>query len=455
MSDIRHAEAGPDTAAHRGPGSMLARLVGRHGAAAAALGIRLGAAGLAYLLQIVLARSLGSADYGIFSFAWSLVTISGFLATLGFGQIAVRFLAQYHHEGRHGLAQGFLRTGLAATLCGSIAIIIGVLLFRPIIERGYGELCSMILTIGLFCIPFFALTDFMEGIARSQGWTIRALVPPYIVRQGTLLVLLLAALAIGRKTGAEAAMGGAFLATVLAAATQVALLAGKLRQVAPPAQADYAIGTWAEAARPTLLSDLALLARQNTDLMILGLLAPPEVLGHYFAATRVASLLGLIDFAIGAAFGHRFARAAREEVRVSGAPALGGLYYEARRLSGLPGLAAAAILVIAAPFVMELFGPAFTGAVVPAQILLTAGGLKLMTGPAEDALSMAGHPEAVWHANAVAALLMALLCLLLVPEWQAMGAALAAAGGLLGANLMLLRSLRAHLGITPFRRDAA
>ena len=49
----------------------------------------------------------------------------------------------------------------------------------------------------------------------------------------------------------------------------------------------------------------AALARQNIDLILLGLMAPPEAVGTYFAATRVASLLGLIDFAIGAAFGHR------------------------------------------------------------------------------------------------------------------------------------------------------
>ncbi|OYU50341.1 MAG: hypothetical protein CFE31_01955 [Rhizobiales bacterium PAR1] len=455
MSDSQHAGGNPEKAGATHLLAVVMRLYARHGAAAAALGVRLSAAGLAYLLQIVLARSLGSADYGTFSFTWSLVTIGGFLATLGFGQIAVRFLAQYHHDGQHGLARGFLRAGLAASLIGSLVIACAALLMRPALEQGYGELCTATLTIGLISLPFFALTDFMEGVARSQGWTIRALVPPYIVRQGLLILMLLVALVIGRKIGAETAMLGALIATFLAALTQAALLIGKLKAAIPREPAYYAFNIWNEAARPTLLSDLALLARQNMDLIVMGLLAPPEAVGLYFAATRVASLLGLIDFAIGAAFGHRFARAARED-GTSGTPTqLGSLYAEARRLTSLPGLLAAVLLMLGAPIFMLLFGPAFAAAVVPAQILLAAGGLKLLIGPAEDALSMAGHPETVWRANAIGALVMTILCLMLTPHWQALGAAFAAAGGIIATNLMLLRGLKEHLGIAPLQRTSA
>lgn len=423
----------------------LSRLIHRHGAAGGALGVRLGAAGLAYLLQIVLARSLGSADYGTFSFAWSLVTIGGFLATLGFGQIGVRFLAQYHESGQHGLAWGFLLTGLSASLAGSLAIAIVALALFPLIENGYGALCCHVLAIGLIALPFFALTDFMEGVARSQGWTIRALVPPYLVRQGAIMLLLLMALVVGRQVTAETAMIAALAATITAALVQAALLVDKLDEVLPPAPATYDLAEWRKAARPTLLSDIALLARQNIDLILLGLMAPPAAVGLYFAATRIASLLGLIDFAVSAAFGHKFARAAKEE------GGLAALYAEARRLTFGPGLLAALVLILAAPLIMMLFGPDFATAVLPTQILLLAGAIRLAIGPAEDALSMAGHPEAVWRANAIGALVMAILCLLLTREMQAAGAALAAAGGTVAASLMLAINLRRHLGVSVWR----
>ena len=419
------------------------RLLFRHGAAASALGVRLGAAGLAYLLQIVLARSLGSADYGTFSFSWSLVTIGGFLATLGFGQIGVRFLAQYHQAGEHGLAQGFLRTGVVISLVGSLGMACFALALTPIVARGYGELCTHVLAIGVVALPFFALTDFMEGVARSQGWTIRALVPPYIIRQGSIIVILLAMLIAGKAVNADHAMLAALAATMLAALAQMLLIAGKLRKAIPAAPARYDFPVWQQAARPTLLSDIALLARQNIDLIVLGLVAPPSSVGLYFAATRIASLLGLIDFAVGAAFGHRFARAAREGESGD----IARLYAEARRLTLGPGLLAALMLILAAPLIMKLFGPDFAGAVAPTQILLAAGAIRLAIGPAEDALGMAGHPETVWRANAIGALVMAILCLLLTRDGQATGAALAAAGGIAASSVMLVLGLRRHLGI--------
>lgn len=428
------------------------RLVDKHGATAGALGIRLAAAGLAYLLQIVLARSLGSSDYGTFSFAWSLVAIGGFLATLGFGQIAVRFLAQYHQSGQYGLAHGFLRAGVSATVIGSLVVALLAMAAFPYIEQGYGQLCVSCLAIGVIALPFFALTDFMEGVARSQGWMIRALLPPYIIRQGAIIVMILTALAAGLSMNAKVAMTVALSATVLAAIMQMVLITGKLRAALPAAPASYDFPEWRRAATPTLLSDLALLARQNIDLIILGLMAPPAAVGLYFAASRIASLLGLIDFAVGAAFGHRFARAAQETAssRTAPSPALERLYAEARRLTFGPGLLTALLLIIAAPLVLSLFGPDFASAVLATQILLAAGTLRLAVGPAEDTLSMAGHPETVWRANAVGALVMAILCLLLTREWQANGAAVGAAGGALASAAMLALGVRRHLGFWPF-----
>jgi len=431
----------------------VSRLLAQYGPAAGALGVRLGAAGLAYLLQIVLARALGASDYGTFSFAWSLVTIGGFLATLGFGQIAVRFLAQYQQAGQHGLARGFLRAGLTATFLGSLTMAGMAIILSPVIEAGYGYLCRTVLGIGLIALPFFALTDLMEGVARSQGWTIRALVPPYLVRQGAIIVLVvLATIAGGGSMNAETAMFAALSATVTAMLVQAGLLVNDVDRIFPPADPVSDMPGWRAAAIPTLLSDLALLARQNVDLIVLGLLAPAASVGLYFAATRLASLLGLIDFAVGAAFGHRFARVhdANRDPR-----ALAPVYVEARRLTFLPGLAAALVLIALAPFILRLFGPDFEAAVLPTRILLLAGALKLALGPAEDMLNMAGQPESVWRANAIGALVMAILCLLLARDLGPTGAAIAAMAGTSATLIMLAIAFQRHLGFWPFASGRA
>lgn len=445
-----------ETEAHkpRQQHTLLANMAARlpfslHFGAISALGVRLGAAALAYLLQIVLARSLGADDYGTFSFAWSVITIGGFLATFGFGQIGVRFLAQYHENSASALAHGFLRAGLAATLCGALIACLLIVMLFPFVEHHYGALCETILAIGLIALPFFALTDLMEGLARSQGWTIRALLPPYILRQGGIILILLGAMLVGHRIGTEFAMKAALIATIFAALAHSALILPPLLRLFPREKPAYDWPTWREAARPTLLSDIALLARQNLDLILLGLLANAYAVGIYFAATRIASLLGLIEFAVGAAFGHRFARLAHEAglAHKEGGTALRQTFAEARRLTFIPGLIGTGVLMLATPLILSLFGPEFRTAIPMTLLLLAAGGVRLLFGPLEDALTMSGHPPAVWRANAVGALVMTILCLLLCRDYTALGAAIAAASGSVATLIMLVLAARNHLGL--------
>jgi O-antigen/teichoic acid export membrane protein len=412
-------------------------------AAFGALGVRIGAAGLAYLLQIVLARSLGAAEYGTFSFAWSLVTMGGFLATLGYAQVAVRFLAQYQQTGDMAHAHGFIRQALLMTALGSALAIGGLLLIFPAIEWGWGSLCCAALTIGLMALPFFALTDVLEGFARSQGWTIRALAPPYLLRSGGLMLMLLIAVGAGMKIDAILAMKFALLATALACLAAGWLIVRPLLAALPAAQPAYAGRIWLANARPTFLADLALLARQNIDLVVLGLVAPAATVGIYFAATRIASLLGLIEFALGAAFGHRFARAQQSGT-------LHEVWREAWRLSAGLGLVSAIGLMALAPFILSLFGPDFVAATLAVEILLIAATIKLLIGPMEDLLSMNGHASDVWRANAFGAAAMLIGCLIFAPLLHATGAAIGSAIGALTAAYFLTQASKERLGLSPF-----
>jgi O-antigen/teichoic acid export membrane protein len=309
-----------------------------------------------------------------------------------------------------------------------------------LVERGYGVLCCAVLTIGLLALPFFALTDLVEGFARSQGWTFRALAPAYLVRTGLLITGLLVALSLGVAINATFAMSLALAATVGAAFLQIGWTMPALMQLFPATAAQSTLREWYQQAFPTLLSDLALLARQNIDLIVLGLLAPPATVGLYFAATRIASLIGLIEFAIGAAYGHRFARA-----KVDAATDGDATFREARRLMLVLGLGGAIGLSMVAPLILRLFGPAFDAALVPVLILLAGAGLRMALGPMEDRLQMAGFAQDVWRANLIGALVTAVGCLSLAGSYGAIGAAIGASLGGLAATLMLALAFRRNL----------
>ena len=72
--------------------------------AALAFAIRIASAGLLYLSQIVLARWMGSFEYGIFVFVWVWVLILGGLSTLGLSIVLIRYIPEYLE--RHLLGVG-------------------------------------------------------------------------------------------------------------------------------------------------------------------------------------------------------------------------------------------------------------------------------------------------------------------------------------------------------------
>ncbi|GMA77372.1 hypothetical protein GCM10025880_37890 [Methylorubrum aminovorans] len=96
--------------------------------AASALGVfavRIGAAGFAYGAQVLMARMMGGAEYGIFATVWVWIAILGHTATFGLSQGACRFLPADQATDRLDSVRGFLLGGALASLGGGLVLSLG------------------------------------------------------------------------------------------------------------------------------------------------------------------------------------------------------------------------------------------------------------------------------------------------------------------------------------------
>ncbi len=436
----------PATAtAATGPLARLAALLAGHGSALAALGVRVAAAALGYGMQIVLARLLGAAEYGAFAYAWAWLAIAGFSATFGLGQTAVRWLAHYHETGDRARERGFVRWSIATVTFGAALLA----------AAGYAALSAwpglvapayrapMLLM--LAAVPLFALGDLAEGFARSRGRTVLALVPPYLVRPALLVASLPLMLAAGVPLTATTAMTAAVIATALTAIGQLALTRRAILADAADATPAYRPRLWLASSLPVLVSDIAQLLRQNADLIVLATVVPPDRIALYFAATRVASLLGLVEFAVGAAAGHRFARVAPDADPAT----LAAVVRQSVHLTFWPTLLAALALAALAPLVLTLFGPAYAAGSTLVTVLAAGYVARAAIGPAEDLLIMRGHSGAALGAQIGGLATAIALGLVLIPVIGAMGAALTAAGALFVTTALLALACRRVTGFWP------
>ena len=155
--------------------------------------VRVLSAGLLYLSQIVLARWMGSFEYGIYVAVWTWVLILGGLAHFGLNTASIRLAPEYRENKDFDRLRGLIRGARTAAVASSTVVMLigiaGVYLLQDKIESHF----VLPVYLALFCIPLYALTDVQDGIGRGNAWMSAALVPPYIVRPILLFAAMFAA----------------------------------------------------------------------------------------------------------------------------------------------------------------------------------------------------------------------------------------------------------------------
>lgn len=397
-----------------------------HAASWSALGVfavRAGSAALLFLTQVALARWMGASEYGLFVTAWTCVLVLGGVAHLGFNVAMMRLAPQYHANGDHAAFRGLLNGGrrVAMTSAAVIAMlgIASIWLFH-LEDRAA---LALPLVLSLLCLPAYALTDVQDGFGRGQGWTLEAIVPPYIVRPFAMLLLVGVVLGIGLSANAVAGMTIALGATLAAAALQTLLIQRRLAEGVPRVRPSYAYAKWFGISLPLLVGGISEIVIQNADVLLLNFFRPSEEIGHYFAAAKTTGLALFILYAVGTAYAGRIAAAHalgnRQEVESLVGTAVRWTFVPAAVVIG-------GILAVGYP-VLAQFGETFTDA-YPLMFILAAGMLtKAAMGPSEVILNMMGHQRATALSLGTSALLAVVLNLAFIPLWGVTGAAVATA----------------------------
>lgn len=408
-----------------------------------AFAVRVLSAGILYLSQVVLARWMGSFEYGIYISVWTWVLVLGGLSGLGLATVMIRLVPEYREMGEQARLRGLLLFGRltafgAATVTALLALT-GLKLF------GAGLSGTFVLPayVALFCLPMIALGDVQDGIGRGAGYLAEALLPPYVLRPLLVLLAMAGAHALGWRIGAETAIGAAVVACWLSAAIQALLLRRRLRAIVTPGPAQRAPDLWLRMSLPLLAISGSELLLQNTDLLVIAYFLSPEQGAIYFAAGKTMALVMFVHYAVGSAVAKHFSALNARGDRA----ALVAFMRDAVRWTFWPSLAAAVLLLALGRPLLGLFGPRFVDG-YPLMFVLVAGFLgRAAMGPSEFLLNMLGQQKACAAVIASMAVLNIALQVVLVPQLGSLGAAGATAFVLtLGALLNTLVARR-RLGL--------
>jgi O-antigen/teichoic acid export membrane protein len=405
--------------------------------------IRVASAGLLYLSQVLLARWMGSFEFGVYVYVWTWVLLIGTLADFGLAIAAQRFIPEYAEHKAFDLLRGFLTgsrwlvMGMATAMAALGAL--GVTLIEPWLDN------YLVVPLYLACmsLPFYTLTSMLDGIARSYNWVNLALVPPYLGRPLVLIVAMGAAHLLGLPANATTAMIAAVIATWLNAILQLVMLDRRLAAKVASGPKAYAVRTWFNTAIPIFMVGSFYLLLTYTDILVLHQFRTPDEVAIYYAAAKTLALVAFVNFSVAAAATHKFS-----EYHVAGdRERLAAFLADAIRWTFWPSLAATVvILALGRPF-LWLFGPKFTDG-YPLMFVLAAGLLsRAAIGPVERLLNMLGEQRACAMVYAFAFATNLALCIVLIPRFGAMGAAFATSFAVLTESVLLFFVTRHRLGL--------
>ncbi len=303
--------------------------------------MRVGNALLALATQVLLARWMGSFEFGIYIYVWTWVLMIGSLSDMGLSSAARRFIPEYIELKAFDRLRGFLAGSrwLAfgiATAIGAVGAL-GVTLLAPWLDH------FAVIPLYLACviIPIYGLVQAQAGIAQSFDWPNLALMPFYIIRQLAIAVLMGAAYLFGAPTDAVTAMIVAVVTTWAVTVGQMFVLNRRLKDKVPDGPKRYETKTWLATSIPIFVVEGFYLLLTYVDILALEHFGSPDEVAVYYAGARLLAIVAFVYFAIAGATTHKFT-----EYHVAGdKQRLASFFAETIRWTFWPSLAACAVIL--------------------------------------------------------------------------------------------------------------
>ncbi|HZS64438.1 MAG TPA: lipopolysaccharide biosynthesis protein [Xanthobacteraceae bacterium] len=414
--------------------------------AGAAFTIRVASAAIVFLSQALLARWMGSDNFGAYVYVWTWLLLAGDLVHLGLPLTAQRFIPEYTQASSSDLLRGYLNGSRWLTFLVGCVVAATAALIIYAVQGAFDARFVVPFYLACAALPVYGLTFMSDGLARSYNWIAVALLPAYIVRPLILIGAVAGLRLVGFELDAASVMAALAAAAWLSALVQVLQLNGKLKAVISNGPRRYEPRRWLGTALPIVFvwGFYALLT--STDVLVLEQFRPEHEVAYYYAAAKTLALVSIIYFAVAATTAHHFTA-----------------YHVAGDREGLARFAAATvrwvfwlsfgatviILVLGRPALM-LFGPDFAAG-YPVMAILAVGQLaRASVGPAERVLNVLGQQRLCAFAYAFAFAFNIGACLALAPAYGAVGAAIGTAGAFVVESALLFLIAKRGLGLHMF-----
>ena len=399
-----------------------------------------------FLITLLLARTLGQADVGVYAQGFAFLVLLGLLSLSGFRAGLTRFVAVHLAKRDWGAVRGTVRLGLGLSALGSV--VLGAVLFAlssTLANSVFGDHnVAVALRFVAAALPAAVFID--AALSATQGFKT---MKPYatiglIFEPGLRLALTAGALAAG--WGLHGALV-ALLASNYVGAALAALALRRLMRI-PRATPRYDVRELFVFSTVSWMASLASAGLIWADTILLGVYKTSSDVGVYQVATRMVLLAAFVMAPVNAAFAPRIADLYQRHRMKS----LHDTYVAATSWILRLSLPAFVLCVVMPKELLSLFGHRFNvEAAVTVVVVLSVGKLvDSATGPCGLMLNMSGRPGYSLFDNVLVLFANIALNIWLIPQHGIVGSAYAWAISLALVNILRVLQVKKVLDMFPF-----
>jgi O-antigen/teichoic acid export membrane protein len=402
-----------------------------------------------FVIGIVLARSLGATDYGLYVLAVSAAGLFAGVASLGLDDAMTRYIAIQSGRADRSAVLGTFQVGLAGSLTASL--LIGGLLFfaaDPVAGTWFDEprLASLLRLVSV-AVPFLTLSNILAGTARGFGKMQFVAIAENGVQSIVRLVLTLLILVIAGTIDVMPATVAFVVSDIAASLAFVVLLMRHfpvdhdVRSTArrePGALFRFAVPLW--------FASLLRQSRRNIQALLLGSSRSVSSAGIYSVVDKVNMFGHVWLLSLFVAVKPELARLHDRGDRVE----LGRLYATATRWALELTLPFFLVTILFREEILRVFGDSFEAGATALAILTCAELINAATGVCGPAIDMTGHTRAKVVNSIILTAIVITTNVALIPTWGVIGAAVAALVGISVFNALCIVEMWVLERLLPF-----
>jgi O-antigen/teichoic acid export membrane protein len=374
-----------------------------------------------FVTQILLARTMGASELGVYVLAFSWCILLSTLSTGGFRLAAIRFIGEGLARNGAGYIGGFIRQSRQLVVVASLIIGVGGSLTLMALPPGFGPESRDVYVIALLAVPLFALLNLYSGFANALSHFSLSFLPSNVFRP---LLFLAFIVAIWLAEGAlDARVSIAMHGLALAIVTGITVLYSRalFQKVTLDQTPEYDTRLWVRTSLPLLVVVLYTGYFPELMVIVVGAFVSADDIAIFHVCFRIAMLISFGLYAVDA-----FSAPQISSLLTSGDnDQLQRVVDRVTRLKFAGAVAALVVLGIAGRWILGIFGDEFVIGYNVLMILAAAQLARAGGGTVIRLITMSGHQDKSLYVFGVAAIVAICLVAILVPPFGLIGAAVA------------------------------